>query len=94
MAVKKTSHRSRKVTRESHALGLKSAVFPRQGPQCIAKSLKASVENRNKPKAESFRSVLSVPGSIPVEPEKIHVPIKSLYLSRPGSNCVNTTIKG
>lgn len=57
---KTSSHWSREVTQESHALDLEKGVFTWKDPKRIAASLKKSADSSSQRKAEPFRSAMSM----------------------------------
>ncbi|MGO9171702.1 MAG: DUF3175 domain-containing protein [Rhodomicrobium sp.] len=60
MAPSKKSRWSQHVTETSDALSLEPAVFTRDDPAAIARSLKESAEASNRRKAGPFRSAMSM----------------------------------
>ena len=51
---------SQKVTRESNALDLEPAVFAKDDPKAIARSLKRSAEHSKRRKSSPYRSAMSM----------------------------------
>ncbi len=51
---------SQKVTRESNALDLESAVFAKDDPKAIARSLKRSAQHSKRRKSSPYRSAMSM----------------------------------
>lgn len=63
MAARKQSSNNRwsaRVTRESDALDLESAVFSKGSPDAIARSLKRSAERSKRRKSSPYRSAMSM----------------------------------
>jgi len=59
-ARKRTRVWSQKVTRESNALDLEPAIFAKDDPKAIARSLKRSAEHSKRRKSSPYRSAMSM----------------------------------